>query len=69
MKITPNFTYLFFLFLCVQNLNAQIPKEVPHPDNNSPIDFNNFADIIIYVILPLVFIVLYFIARKKRRKK
>jgi hypothetical protein len=47
----------------------QIPREVPHPDNNSPLDFSNPADIIIYLILPAVFLILYLVVRKKRAQK
>jgi hypothetical protein len=57
-----------FHFLVAKS-GLQIPKEVPHPDTNSPLDINNPADIIIYIVLPLVVIILYFLWRKKNRKK
>lgn len=47
----------------------QIPREVPHPDTNSPVDFTNPADIILYITLPLLFLILYLVVRKKRSKK
>ncbi|MCH2489023.1 MAG: adenylosuccinate synthetase [Flavobacteriales bacterium] len=50
--------YLFF----------QIPKEVPHPDNNTPIDLTSWPDLIIYVIIPIVIVILFFIWRKRRMK-
>ncbi|PKA84131.1 hypothetical protein ATE92_2301 [Ulvibacter sp. MAR_2010_11] len=59
---------LLSLFCFVFEASAQIPKEVPHPDNNSPIDLSNPADIIIYIVLPLIFVALYFIGRKYRKK-
>ena len=31
----------------------QIPREVPHPNTNSPIDLTRLEDVIIYIILPL----------------
>ncbi|WP_186988618.1 adenylosuccinate synthetase [Constantimarinum furrinae] len=46
----------------------QIPKEVPHPDNNSPIDLTNTADIIIYIAIPIAVLILYFIWRRKLMK-
>lgn len=49
-------------------LSVQIPTEVPHPDNNSPIDFTNPADIIIYVALPLFMVILYLVIRKRKYK-
>lgn len=45
----------------------QIPTEVPHPDNNSPLDISNPFEVIVYIVIPLVLIVLYFFLRKKRR--
>ncbi|RMA64429.1 hypothetical protein BXY75_1304 [Ulvibacter antarcticus] len=56
-------------FLFILKGTAQIPKEVPHPNNNSPVDFSKTEDIIIYIVLPVIFIVLYFISRKYRHKK
>jgi len=49
-------------------LIIQIPKEVPHPVNNSAIDLSNPADLILYVVLPILCVVLYFIYRNKRKK-
>lgn len=47
----------------------QIPTEVPKPQNNSPIDLNNTADIIIYIVLPIVVLFLFVIVRRFRKKK
>ena len=47
---------------------VQIPKEVPHPHNNSPINLSEPADVIIYIILPILIVVLYLIWRNKKRK-
>ncbi|PVW15649.1 adenylosuccinate synthetase [Marixanthomonas spongiae] len=48
---------------------AQIPKEVPHPDNNKPLDLSDPADIIIYIVIPVVFVILIFVWRHKRKKR
>ena len=48
---------------------VQIPREVPHPDNNTPLDLSDPADIIIYIAVPLIFLFLYLVMRKKRSKK
>lgn len=63
---------LFLLFIVLlQFLSmAQIPKDVPHPSNNTPLDFSNPADIIIYIALPLlagVFVWIW-LRRKKKHK-
>lgn len=47
----------------------QIPSELPHPDDNSPLDLSNPADIIIYIILPVVAFGLFFIWRWKRKRE
>lgn len=47
----------------------QIPREVPHPNTNSPIDLTRLEDVIIYIILPLAVIILLLIGRKKRNTK
>lgn len=59
------------LLLSVLRLNAfiQIPREVPHPNNNSPIDLSKTEDVIIYIVLPLAVIVLLLIGRRGRKTK
>jgi hypothetical protein len=67
---------MYTVFSYVLNLNVlsalfigfQIPKEVPHPDNNSPIDLSNTADIIIYIAIPVAILILYFVWRRKFMK-
>jgi hypothetical protein len=56
------------IFGAQSKLWAQIPREVPHPNNNTPIDLSKPEDIILYIVLPLVFIILFFVGRKYRRK-
>lgn len=46
----------------------QIPTEVPHPDNNTPLDITNPFEIIVYIVIPIVLLVVYFFLRKKRHK-
>lgn len=47
----------------------QLPTDLPNPDDNTPIDFSNPADIIIYVVLPIICVILYFIWRNSRKPK
>lgn len=51
--------------------DLQIPREVPHPDNNTPLDLSNPFEVIVYIVIPLLLIVMYFFLRKKitRNKK
>ncbi len=58
------------LLLSIGNLiisSIQIPREVPHPKNNTPIDLSNIEDVIIYIILPLVVVVLLFVRRRYQK--
>lgn len=68
MKFKLHILYILFALFSLKSL-GQIPTEVPHPDNNTPVDFSNPADIIIYVILPVIVIILYFVWRKKAKRK
>jgi len=46
----------------------QIPREVPHPDNNTPLDVSNPFEVIVYIVIPIALLVFYFILRKKMRR-
>lgn len=52
-------------------LKAQIPSQVPKPSTNTPVDINNTADLILYIILPgiLILSVIIFKLYKKWYKK
>ena len=48
--------------------SLQIPTGVPHPDTNAPLDLTDPAELIIYVIIPLLILILYLVAIKGKRK-
>ena len=54
---------LFFL----KKWLLQIPTGVPHPDDNTPLDLSNPADLIIYVVLPVIVLILYLVALKPKK--
>lgn len=58
-----------FLLTGISSVMAQIPYEVPKPAKNTPIDLSNTADLIIYVILPVVVIILAIIAWRYKKNK
>lgn len=59
----------FLLFLALPIIaNAQIPTEVPKPQDNSPVDFSDPFEIIVFVVLPILFIILFIIWRGKKKK-
>lgn len=61
------FTYLSTFLISAASF-AQQPTHVPSPQNNSPIDLNNWFDVIVFIILPLVLVIFYFLWRAQVRK-
>ena len=63
-------SYIVGIFLMTQTttVHAQIPRFVPKSTYNSPVDWSNPADLIIYLILPVIFIILGFISWNHRKK-
>ncbi|ANH60798.1 MAG: hypothetical protein ACJAZZ_000496 [Dokdonia donghaensis] len=47
----------------------QIPTDIPKPQNNSPIDPSSPLELIIFIALPILLIVVYFVNRKRVRDK
>lgn len=64
MKLFLSIVLLFSYSL----LSAQQPTHVPGPQTNSPIDLNNWFDIIVFIILPLVMIIVYFSWRRQVKR-
>ena len=48
--------------------DVQIPREVPHPDNNTPLDISDPFEVIVYIVIPVLLIVMYFFLRKKNKR-
>ncbi len=65
-----NQKYILFLILSLTltGLYAQKPTEVPNP-SDKPIDLTNPSDVIIFIVLPLIAVLLYFIWRGKQKKR
>jgi len=62
--------WLIYLFCLSWSTGlAQIPEGVPHPDQNTPIDFSSWSDLVIYIILPGVLIIGYIVMVYRRRRK
>lgn len=60
---------ILVLSVLLPSAYIQIPREVPHPSNNSPIDLSKPEDVIIYIVLPVVVIILLLIGRRRRKTK
>ncbi len=55
-------------FLTGISTYGQQPTHVPGPQTNSPIDLNNWFDVIVFIILPIGLIFLYFFWRRQVKK-
>ncbi|MEX0995462.1 MAG: hypothetical protein WDZ45_00275 [Flavobacteriaceae bacterium] len=44
---------------------AQQPTHVPSPQNNTPINLNSWFDLLVFIILPIILIVIYFMWRRQ----
>ncbi len=56
------------LFFFTGLIYGQLPTHSPNPQDNSPIDFNNLFDVIVYIVLPVSMFILYFLWRRKVKK-
>lgn len=59
-------TFLLLL-LSFSVAHAQVPQDLPRPQDNEPINFNSLAELIVFIAIPVVALLLYFFL--KRRKK
>lgn len=53
----------------IYKLFMQLPIGTPNPDDNKPIDFSEPFDVIVFIILPILFIIFYIIWRRNKNKK
>lgn len=62
--------YIFVSLFSLLNLAAysQIPTEVPKPQDNSPVDFSEPVNIILFIVLPILVVVFVLIWRGKKQK-
>lgn len=46
----------------------QLPPGTRNPGDNTPIDFSNLLEVLVYIILPILIVVFYMLWRKKKKK-
>lgn len=63
-----NLVLASFLSLIGLHAYSQIPTDVPKPQNNYPVDFSDPANIVIFIVLPILAVVFVIIWRKKKQK-
>ncbi|MBD0831525.1 adenylosuccinate synthetase [Aestuariibaculum sediminum] len=54
--------------LSLLNFYLQLPPGTQNPDDNAPLDFTDPFNVIIFIVLPIVAVVLYFVWRKQKKK-
>ncbi len=62
------FISLSIVVVFVTNTLAQIPTNLPNPDDNTPIDLTKTADILIYIVLPVIILLLLFLRVRNKKK-
>lgn len=65
------FKYIFsgiFLLFSSAATWAQKPTMSPKGDYD-PVDFQQIENIVIFIVIPIVFLILYFVWRKKKRNE
>ncbi|UNY98213.1 adenylosuccinate synthetase [Zhouia spongiae] len=55
--------------LCYLLLIFQAPEEIPKDSDNDPVDFTAFENILIYIIIPILIFVLYFVWRQMKQRE
>ncbi len=66
MKIQ-NFIITLILITIGATAFAQKPTQAPKAQNSS-VDFSRPENIVLYVVLPIIFILLYFVWRRTKRR-
>ncbi len=61
-------TFLLPILLLSQGVTAQVSSNVPRPTDDK-VDFTKIENIIIYIVLPLIIVVLYFVYRKTKKRE
>ena len=54
--------------LIILSILLQIPTHAPNPGDRGTIDLSEPFDLIVFVILPIVFIVLYMVWRRTKKR-
>lgn len=53
----------------VYPLVFQIPTNAPNPGDSGTVDLSKPFDLIVFIILPIVFVVLYFIWKRNKKRE
>ncbi|MDN3493789.1 adenylosuccinate synthetase [Winogradskyella bathintestinalis] len=49
-------------------LRIQVPGGTPNPGESQPLDFSDPFEVIVFIILPILLFILYFVWRKSNKR-
>lgn len=50
-------------------LVIQIPTNAPNPGDSGTVDLTKPFDLIVFIILPVIFVILYFVWKRNKKQK
>ncbi|HLW15314.1 MAG TPA: hypothetical protein VKX30_07460 [Flavobacteriaceae bacterium] len=63
------FYILSILLMTIGQVNAQAPHFSPTQSSNLPIDFSSASDVILFLVLPILFIIFSLLAWRNSKKR
>lgn len=60
-------TWIIMFLTAFMTVAVQIPQDIPH--QSEPVDFTSPLNILLYIVLPVIMVVYYYLWRKNQRKK
>ncbi|WP_439131031.1 adenylosuccinate synthetase [Polaribacter sp.] len=52
-----------------QIIAMQLPIGTPNPDDNKPIDLSDPFEVIVFIVLPILVIIFYFVRKRQNNNK
>lgn len=50
-------------------LTIQLPIGTPNPDDNTPIDFSDPFEVIVFIVLPILAVIFYLLWKRQKNNK
>lgn len=70
IRFTSFMVFLFLFLVTGVKIYAQRPQDLPDPDQSEPLELDTFPEILIYIGLPVLFVILYlWLLRRRKRSK
>ncbi|MHB0755384.1 adenylosuccinate synthetase [Polaribacter sp. M15] len=57
------------MYNLLQIINLQLPIGTPNPDDNQPLDLSDPFEVIVFIVLPILVIIFYFLWKKQNNNK